>query len=96
MFQRAETAGYPGPLVNLEGPAEQGSAVNKLRASSARLPFAGAASAPLAFGDDPALFGYHDLMLAPLVQCAGVDVAILFPARAFIAAWHACAPMRAI
>lgn len=90
MFSALKTAGYPGRWVNLEGPAEQDLQVNKLRGEQRHVAIAALLSAPLALGMIPALFGYHDLMLPPLVQLVLASIVqFYFGARFYRGAWHA-------
>jgi Cu+-exporting ATPase len=90
MFSALKTAGYPGRWVSREGPAEQDLQVNKLRGERRHVAIAALLSAPLALGMIPALFGYHDLMLPPLVQLVLASIVqFYFGARFYRGAWHA-------
>ena len=68
LFSVLKKAGYPGRWVTPATAEEQDVQAVKLKSERRHVIFAALLSAPLALGMFPALFGYHQLMLPPLLQ----------------------------
>ncbi|WP_339649271.1 heavy metal translocating P-type ATPase [Halopseudomonas pelagia] len=90
IFSALKKAGYPGRWVTPVTAGEQDIQVTKLKGERRHVILAAVLSAPLALGMLPALFGYHELMLPPLVQLLLASIVqFYFGARFYRGAWHA-------
>ncbi|MBQ0776058.1 MAG: copper-translocating P-type ATPase [Pseudomonas sp.] len=90
LFSALKKAGYPGRWVTPATAEEQDVQAVKLKSERRHVIFAALLSAPLALGMFPALFGYHQLMLPPLLQLLLASIVqFYFGARFYRGAWHA-------